>query len=131
MRIKTGGRKKGTPNKSNTEVTPFHLREYDKHPAVYLLKCNDRYKIGRTTNLSKRFFAKVGMCPYPIQLIWYFYINEHAVLEKSLHRIFKEKRIHYEWFLLSDDDVESIKKITSIQDIISVGGLFNATNNIN
>ena len=118
---KTGGRQKGTPNKVNKYVTPFHLKEYEKRPTVYLIKAHDRYKIGRTINLSKRFFSCAGLSPYPLELIWNLYIDEHAKLEKSLHRIFKDKRIHHEWFNLSNDDVEAIKAIASIQDLCSMG----------
>jgi hypothetical protein len=122
---KTGGRQKGTPNKVNQYVTPFHLKEYEKRPTVYLIKAHDRYKIGRTINLSKRFFSCAGLSPYPLELIWNLYIDEHAVLEKSLHRIFKDKRIHHEWFSLSTDDVEAIRRITSLQDLYTMGPLFN------
>jgi len=98
-RIKTGGRKKGTPNKSSASKLPFHLEKiYDKKPTVYLIKCHDRYKIGRTNNLSARFFTKA--------------------------RIFKEQRVHYEWFNLSNDQVEDIKKITCIDDVVFLTGLF-------
>ena len=124
-RIKTGGRKKGTPNKASAPGTAFHLNKtYDRKPTVYLIKCHDRYKIGRTNNLGARFFTKAGACPYPLEHIWHLYIDEHALLEKSLHRIFKEQRVHYEWFNLSNDQVEDIKKITCIDDVVFLTGLF-------
>lgn len=122
---KTGGRKKGTPNRTSQSSTPFHLEKiYDKKPTVYLIKCHERYKIGRTNNLSARFFNKAGSSPYPYEHIWHLYINEHALLEKTLHRIFKKQRVHYEWFNLSNDQVEQIKKIRSMDDVIFISSLY-------
>jgi len=125
--FKTGGRKKGTFNKA-AQHGEFHLKEFKRESLVYLLKANDRYKIGFTTNMENRFRRCIGLCPYPLELIWTLKTNDYRNIEKGLHKIFKEKRIHYEWFLLSDLDVNCIKKINSISDLSNIGGLFNYIN---
>jgi len=122
--FKTGGRKKGTTNKVNQSGFDFHLRKYKKQPIVYLLKVNDRYKIGRTKNMELRFKRCIGLCPYPINLIWFLPTNDYAEIEKGLHKIFSDKRVHYEWFKLSDNEVKSIMDISSKSDLINVRGIF-------
>jgi len=125
--IKTGGRKKGIPNKVNQSGLDFHIKKYAKTPMVYLLKANDRYKIGRTSNMEIRFKRCIGLCPYPLDLIWYLPTNDYCKIEKALHKIFANKRIHYEWFELAESDVKSIMNITCKDDLVNVGGLFNCT----
>ena len=122
---KTGGRKKGTLNKINQSGLDFHIREYAKVPMVYLLKANNRYKIGRTTNMELRFKRCIGLCPYPIDLIWYLPTKDYFEIEKGLHKIFFNKRVHYEWFELTDDDVKCIMNITCKGDLVNVGDIFN------
>jgi hypothetical protein len=123
---KYGGRKKGTPNK-NAQHGDFHLKQYARESLVYLLKANDRYKIGMTTNMEIRFKKCIGLCPYPLYLIWTLKTKDCRKIEKGLHRIFKNKRIHYEWFLLNEDDVNQIIKIKSIDDLSYIGEIFNYT----
>lgn len=122
--FKSGGRKKGVQNK-NAQHADFHLKDYKNQSLVYVLKANDRFKIGFTSNMEQRFKKVIGLCPYPLELIWTLSTNDYKRIEKALHRAFKDKRIHYEWFLLSDDDVKSIVKIKTIDDISHIGGLFN------
>jgi len=119
--FKSGGRKKGTLNKvAQCGDAHFHVKEYKKEPMVYILKANDRYKIGMTTNMELRFKRCVGLCPYPIEMIHVLYSEDYKEIEKGLHLIFKHKRIHYEWFLLSDEDVEHIKEVKSIDDLAHI-----------
>lgn len=123
-RLKYGGRKKGTPNK-NSSGNPMHMDIYEKEPFVYLVKANDRYKIGFSTNLSLRFKHSAGLCPYPIELIHLIKTPYYKEIERGLHKIFNSKRVHYEWFLLSEIDVESIKRVKNKDDLSIIGGLFN------
>lgn len=122
--FKTGGRKKGVQNK-HSQHGDFHLKDYAKEPLVYLLKANDRYKIGITTNMEMRFKRCIGLCPYPLELVWTLQTKDYRKIEKGLHRVFKNKRIHYEWFLLQEEDVSAIIKIKSMDDLNCICGLFN------
>jgi len=120
---KLGGRKKGSLNKK-IQYLDFKLDNYGKEPLVYLFKANNRYKIGMTSNLKKRFINVQAHCPYLLELVWTFKTKDHKKIEKSLHDIYKNKRIHFEWFLLSDDDVNSIMSIQEINDLMYINGLF-------
>ena len=124
-RAKSGGRKAGTPNK-NSSGNPMHMGVYEKEPFVYIVRANDRYKIGFSTNLSVRFKNSAGVCPYPIELVYLIKTPHYKEIEKGLHEIFKHKRVHYEWFLLNEADVESIKKVSNKEDLCLIGGLFNS-----
>lgn len=124
---KTGGRKKYTPNKYSQQSI-FHLKDREPGPMVYLLKANDRYKIGVTTNMALRFRRCIGLCPYPLELVWTLRTNDFRKMEKGLHRLYKDKRIHYEWFLLTKHDVDEITRINKIDDLSNIGGLFSCLN---
>jgi len=118
------GRPKGSPNKKK-QYLDFNLDYYAKEPVVYLFKANDRYKIGMTSNLKKRFINVQAHCPYLLELVWTLKTNNHRKIEKSLHSIFKNKRIHFEWFELLDDDVDNIMRIKSADDLMHIDFFFN------
>lgn len=48
--------------------------------------------------------------PYNPQVILSINGKDMAMVERKLHREFKEKRIDGEWFSLSDEDIEFIKR---------------------
>ena len=104
------GRKIGSKNKK-IQYLDFNLDMFGTEPLVYLFKANNRYKIGMTSNLKKRFINVQAHCPYLLELIWTLRTKDYKKLEKSLHNIYKTKRIHFEWFILSDNDVNEIMSI--------------------
>jgi hypothetical protein len=65
-------------------------------------------KIGRTTNLAKRFADIQSMSPVPLTLMW-SHPGGHE-LETRLHRRFAEQRIHGEWFTFDCDPLPAIQK---------------------
>ena len=119
---KTGGRKKGIPNKTCQTKRGFYklLHELTGENIVYVIKAADRYKIGRTSNMSLRFKRVAGLSPYPLELVYYIISDDYYRIEKALHSIFKNKRIHYEWFILDDSDLEIIKTIKTFEDTKSI-----------
>lgn len=117
------GRPKGSPNKKK-QYLDFNLDSYGRQPIVYLFKANNRYKIGMTSNLKKRFITVQAHCPYLLELIWTLKTKNHRKVEKSLHFIYKSKRVHFEWFELLDDDINNIIRIKSTDDLIHIDGFF-------
>ena len=117
------GRKIGSKNKK-IQYLDFNLDMFGTEPLVYLFKANNRYKIGMTSNLKKRFINVQAHCPYLLELIWTLRTKDYKKLEKSLHNIYKTKRIHFEWFILSDNDVYEIMSIKEINDLMYINGLF-------
>ncbi|MDX1365607.1 MAG: GIY-YIG nuclease family protein [Arenibacter latericius] len=118
---KTGGRKKGTPNKNskNTFLRYIHL---DGKYIVYVINAEntDFYKIGRTRSISKRMRTANGFCPHKLNLIHYVEfdsIKDMQVSEKRLHAIYRDNRIKLEWFELNIEQLKDIKKLTDFEDI--------------
>jgi hypothetical protein len=79
-----------------------------KNPCVYLLYSGGRYKIGYSDNLSSRLTQMSTGTPFEINVVCAIECDDPRQLERELHRKFHEKRVHREWFTLTDDDVRYI-----------------------
>ena len=80
---------------------------------VYIVKVEteNKYKIGYTRKkLEERIKALQTGCPDNIIPIYEFESNYATKLESFLHRGYKQSRISGEWFDLTEEDLESIKK---------------------
>ncbi|QGM30151.1 hypothetical protein GI482_07075 [Bacillus sp. N3536] len=68
-------------------------------------------KIGKATNVEKRFFSlKVGI-PFEIELIHKIQSNNYHLSEQLFHKHFYTKKVTGEWYNLSDKDIEWIKTL--------------------
>jgi hypothetical protein len=63
---------------------------------IYLIRCNDRIKIGFTTHWERRFRVLRTACPYPVTVI--AVMPGNRTLEQFLHVGFGKLRRHGEWF---------------------------------
>lgn len=81
-----------------------------KNGYVYLLEGeNHRYKIGASKNPKDRLKQlKISSCENH-KLKHTIKSNDMFLLEKELHLKFSDKRVHSEWFELSENDVNIIK----------------------
>ena len=79
-----------------------------KRPPIhlYVLHCEDRYKIGLATNISKRLTSLRIGCPFPIDVVRSYELPSvgEVELERCLHRIFADRRVTGEWFALTPFD---------------------------
>lgn len=77
---------------------------------VYLMfdKNTGFYKIGKSNNAVKRETTLAAQLPL-IELVCV--IDSTNVTEKSLHHVYKTKRVRGEWFNLTQEDVEYIKSL--------------------
>lgn len=73
---------------------------------LYLIKCNEYYKIGIATDLDSRVAALQTGNPYPLVVIACFRYHNAGVVEKAIHQKFADIRALGEWFKLGDGDVE-------------------------
>ena len=79
--------------------------------AIYLLKAaNGLYKIGYTSDPFARVRNIQSVSPVPVELILAHTSSRAKEIETELHKKFDKKRARGEWFLLTEDDVEFIKK---------------------
>ena len=86
---------------------------------IYLIKCGDFnfYKIGKTKGDPLARMREIqGNNPFLIKMIFSIHHEFAFDLEHYLHRIFGSKQIRggagREWFLLNDEDIKEIKKIS-------------------
>lgn len=84
----------------------------DKRAGVYLIKEEHGLtKIGYTVDIIRRFKLLQQGMPYKIELLYYRKINTAQKMEKTLHKLFKNKRKKGEWFYLTIEDIDKIKII--------------------
>lgn len=72
---------------------------------VYIIKVNEYYKIGQTSDPDKRMgeYTKLMIPPEPIICI---YCKNYLQVENDLHKMFANKNSNGEWFTLSDADLQ-------------------------
>lgn len=80
-------------------------------PTLYILKCQQYYKIGYTYNpLKSRMEDMKTSNPFPIELCMAFRVEKCEEVEKLLHTSFAHRRSRGEWFGLTLDDIHIIEK---------------------
>lgn len=82
-------------------------RYWYEQDCVYLIKATGigLYKIGKAKDIGKRFIALNRISPVDLVLIDAIATSEKDELEKSLHSKFAHLRRRFEWFELSDSDI--------------------------
>ena len=91
-------------------------KPYDPSGHVYLLKAGNYYKIGRTTDVSRRIIQLGLQLPWPATLVHSIPVSHMAWAERHLHAKFYSKRTNGEWFDLDDDDVRWICSLTQLEE---------------
>lgn len=80
---------------------------------VYLAQCgnSDYYKIGATNGiLSKRIADLQAGCPYLLNVILVIYHPHPYKPERMIHNFFVDKWIRGEWYKLTNDDINIIRR---------------------
>lgn len=81
----------------------------NKNGYIYLIESNWLYKIGKTKNVSSRIKKYITENPNEITLIHSYHAENYTDEEARLHEKFQSKRIRWEWFQLSEIDINYIK----------------------
>jgi len=77
---------------------------------VYVIKGESgRYKIGATRNVAERLKGLRVSSSESHELIFAYKVKDHYKHEKISHDAMNSKRVHSEWFDLTDDDVRAVK----------------------
>jgi hypothetical protein len=79
--------------------------------SVYLIRCGEVFKIGRSKNLGRR-LAQMSLPHKPRIVCWRWYVDPGRV-EIALHQIFGHRRLNGEWFSLNEDEVMRAKVFMS------------------
>lgn len=78
---------------------------------VYIIKCNEFYKIGFTCDPHRRIQEFKNANPYPIEVIVTTPICDAGKAEGEIHALFKIKNHQGEWFKgLTKKDIQIIKR---------------------
>lgn len=81
---------------------------------IYILRMNDVFKIGQSTNIHRRVAELRGSLPFPAELIHSFVVEgDLSLAEMKIHHRYEKHRLNGEWFALTPDDIEEIKKAYS------------------
>lgn len=83
----------------------------NKNGYIYLIESNWLYKIGKTKNVSSRIKKYITENPNEITLIHSYHAENYTDEEARLHEKFQSKRIRWEWFQLSEIDINYIKSL--------------------
>lgn len=92
-----------------------HLRPTpieDRAGWVYVLKQigGENYKIGHTKNLDDRMYLFRVKLPFKVEFEITIQTADRRKLETELHNHFKDKRVDGEWFTLSNEDLDYIRR---------------------
>lgn len=79
---------------------------------LYVLKCKDVYKIGITSrSVESRVADMTTGNPFPIDVVKDYSVANAFRLEQRLHSMFHDKKVHGEWFNLTQEDIQTIDSI--------------------
>lgn len=78
---------------------------------IYIIECNQYYKIGKTKNIKSRLWTIQADTPYEINLIYNKEFPDYHTIEKELHKKFKHIHHKGEWFKLTNEDINYIKSL--------------------
>lgn len=96
--------------KSMKQTTEPLLPKYVKDTRsgyVYIMKCHDKYKIGFSKDVDRR-FKELNDKPFPLQLIYKQFFEDGRTVEKILHEEMKEYNTNYEWYEFTEEQVDKI-----------------------
>ncbi|MDM5335733.1 GIY-YIG nuclease family protein [Fictibacillus enclensis] len=101
--------------KSERKKTSLHYRkllDQKKSGFVYFIRetGGGRIKIGKARDPYERITKGFGVkLPYPLQLVHLLESKNDLLTEKLFHQHFRHKRVHGEWFHLSEGDVQWVQ----------------------
>ena len=83
----------------------------NKKMFLYIIKCNEFYKIGISYEPYCRIDNMQTSNPFKLELIFKKQFNNVLKIEKELHKLFINKREIGEWFKLSEKDLLKIDRL--------------------
>lgn len=78
---------------------------------VYLVAAaNGLVKIGSASNIEKRMSLLRCQSPLSVELVYTLRCTHAGSIERALHDKFRSQHDHGEWYRLSSDDIEEVKR---------------------
>ena len=103
--------------KTNPYKKPEYIRAKKEtdHGYVYIIRAeNNVYKIGKAKRLDERVNTFGVKLPIKTELYCSCEMDDYSKFEKDMHIRFAEKRVHGEWFNLTERDLEEIKALMGV-----------------
>jgi len=90
-----------------------HIRAKAGH--IYVLRCRDRYKIGRSVDVKSRLSAISHRLPFETEVMCIIASDDTFFFEAELHRRYNDKLVEdtNEWFFLDKEDVGHLKELAN------------------
>lgn len=82
---------------------------------VYLVKCNEFYKIGVAASVPFRLSTMQVGCPYLLTLVTSWLCTDPGAEEDRLHELFSQYRVRGEWFKIPSETVELLAAYQDLQ----------------
>ena len=77
---------------------------------IYVIRCNNYFKIGHSVNPIARIEGLQIGNPYQLELVFVAPTTDHRKMEKELHNKFKHLCIRGEWFEMQENDFVDFEK---------------------
>lgn len=81
-----------------------------KQGFIYVIKAEDRYKIGRSISKRSRIKTHQTSSPVEISLVFEQQVDDCVNMELELHDLFSDKRVKGEWFALDEKDLKTLSE---------------------
>jgi len=105
--------------KRRTTTNAFPIRRAARAGFVYAIKADVYVKIGVATDVQSRVLALRTGLPFEITIINTWKHSNATRAERALHRRFETARCSGEWFRLSDDDIDLLRRTKYVDELIS------------
>lgn len=84
---------------------------------VYLIQCNEFYKIGIASDMARRLAELQIGNPYPLKVVAYFRFDNPGAIESRLHLRFHRNAHGGEWFKFDETEAKKV-----CDDLVQLGG---------
>jgi Meiotically up-regulated gene 113 len=95
----------------------FPIRRSAQAGFVYAIKADAYVKIGVAADVKNRILALRTGLPFEITIINTWKRSDATHAERALHRRFKSSRCSGEWFRLSDEDIQVLRRTERLEDL--------------
>lgn len=85
------------------------VRQRNRRQKLYVVRCEDFYKIGIAQNVEGRVGLMQVGCPYELEALVVFECEDPELVEEVLHNRFGRYHVRGEWYQLPDDLVLNIE----------------------
>lgn len=81
---------------------------------LYVIQCNEFYKVGIASDVAARVASLQTGNPYPLQVVAYYEFDNATPVEQSLHQCFAEQWQSGEWYKLGNGDLDKINSVCTL-----------------